>query len=208
MVICRRYLAAIPLMLMACTTGSTYDVLDEYEELDATTEVDAPSPIPGSYSPDNRDAIEQGKYMVGLLGCGVCHTDGALAGAPDREKPLAGSRTGIAYTNPLEYHEPGVVYPPNITPDEETGIGRWSDDQIALAIRAGLSIHIGSPITVMPWQGYSALRDDDVKAVVAYLRSIKPVRHRVPAKVQPGSKAIEPFVYFGVYQDRKDQARD
>jgi mono/diheme cytochrome c family protein len=140
--------------------------------------------------------------MVELLGCGVCHTDGALVGAPDTDRLLAGSRTGIAYTSPLEYRDPGVVFPPNITPDEETGIGRRSDEQILLAIRAGLSTHVGRPIALMPWQGYAALSDDDANAIVAYLRSIKPIRHRVPAEVHPGSKGTEPFVYFGVYAER------
>ena len=52
----------------------------------------------------------------------------------------------------------------------------------------------------MPWQGYAKIDDEDVEAIVAYLRSIKPVRHKVPDDVMPGKTAEYPFVYFGVYR--------
>jgi hypothetical protein len=54
----------------------------------------------------------------------------------------------------------------------------------------------------MPWQGYAKLTSDDVDAIVAYLKSIRPIRHKVPDPVQPGQKASEPFVYFGVYRSK------
>ena len=129
-------------------------------------------------------------------------TDGALVGAPDMDKALAGSRTGIAWSNPMGDELPGIVYPPNITPDVETGIGGWSDQQIAAAIRAGIGQHGSRRITVMPWQGYARISDDDIVDIVAYLRSIEPVSHQVPDEVQPGQQAVAPFVYFGVYQSR------
>ena len=55
----------------------------------------------------------------------------------------------------------------------------------------------------MPWQGYAKLNDDDVDAIVAYLRSIEPVEFEVPGQVRPGQKASQPFVYFGVYRSRR-----
>ena len=54
----------------------------------------------------------------------------------------------------------------------------------------------------MPWQGYARLLDEDVEAIVAYLRSIKPVEHEVPGAVAPGTRASAPFVYFGTYRSR------
>ena len=148
------------------------------------------------------DAIDRGENLVELLGCGACHTNGTFDGAPDLSRPLAGSETGIAWTSPLENEFPGVVYPPNITPDEKTGIGRWSDKQIADAIRAGIGRHGSRRIATMPWQGYAKMTDDDVDAIVAYLKSIKPIDNKVPAPVEPGQKARYPFVYFGVYRSR------
>ena len=186
----------------AAETPTPYDPLEDYEELDSSTIVDAPKPEPGRYTALDRDAIDRGEYLIELLGCGVCHTDGAFDGAPDVTKLLAGSQTGVAWTSPLEVEFPGVVYPPNITPDEATGIGKWSDQQIENAVRAGIGRHGGRRIATMPWPGYVNMTDDDVDAIVAYLRSIKPIRNRVPAPVEPGEKARHPFVYFGIYRSK------
>lgn len=192
------WMVAAGLVVAAC--AAPYDPLQDYEALEAATIVESPPAEAGSFAPANEEQVARGKYLVELLGCGVCHTNGALEGAPDRTKLLAGSRIGIAYTNPLEHRNPGVVYPPNLTPDTETGIGSRSDVEIANAIRSGVGQHGGRPITVMPWQGYSRMTEDDVLAMVSYLRSIKPVRHEVPAAVPPGRRASEPFVHFGVYR--------
>lgn len=189
-------------IVIACATEPSFDLLEHYEEVDATTILDAPKPPASNIAPENRESIARGEYLIELLGCGSCHTDGALIGEPNFERSLAGSRTGIAYSNPFEYRNPGVVYPPNITPDEQTGIGLWSDQQIIEAVRAGLGRHGNRRILVMPWQGYAKISEDDVYAIVGYLRSIDPVRHRVPEDVRPGRRAQEPFVHFGVYRSR------
>lgn len=196
-----------PLFLMACATDAVteapYDPLQDYEELDATTILPAPAPVAGNFAPEHRFQVERGRYLVELLGCGSCHTDGALEGAPQLNKALAGSRIGIAYMNPLGTERPGIVYPPNITPDRDTGIGLWSDQEIERAIRIGLGRHVGRPIAVMPWQGYTKMTDEDVLAIVSYLRSIDPVEHQVPDEVAPGRKASSPFIYYGVYRSRE-----
>lgn len=183
-----------------CVTEAPADLAQGYEEVDAVTVVDAPSPEPGTFAPQNRGQVEHGEYLVELLACGSCHTNGALTGEPDLGHPLAGSRTGIAFTSPLDNKRPGVVYPPNITPEKETGIGDWSDGQIARAIRAGIGRHADRRITTMPWQGYAKMSAEDIAAIVSYLRSIKPIRHVVPEAVEPGHLARSPFVYFGVYR--------
>lgn len=191
------------LMLYGCATDSGLDWAGEYEELDTTTVIDAPDPVAGSYHPSKRDKVDRGAYLIGLLGCGSCHTNGAFDGAPEIEYSLAGSDTGIAFTNPLGDKYPGIVYPANITPDMDTGIGQWSDSQIANAIRAGIGRHGSRRIATMPWQGYAQLTDDDVDALVAYLRSIKPIKKSVPGEVKPGEVASNPFVYFGVYRNKR-----
>jgi mono/diheme cytochrome c family protein len=193
---------AAALLVAACASESPYDPLGDYEELNSTSAVPVPRPPTQRVAPADRDAVERGAYLVELLGCGACHTNGALEGDPDLSRALAGSRTGIAYTNPLEHKNPGVVYPPNITPDEKTGIGLWSDSQVANALRAGVGRHGDRRLFTMPWQGYAKLNDDDVDAIVAYLKSIDPVEFEVPGQVRPGQKATQPFVYFGVYRTR------
>ncbi len=194
----------LPILLVACATESEpqYNPMQDYEQLDVTTVLDAPSPNPGNFAPEHQYQVARGKYLVELLGCGACHTDGALEGVPDTDMALAGSDIGIAFANPLGNKDPGVVFPPNITPDKETGIGLWSDKQIARAIRVGVGRHARRRIAVMPWKGYAKMTEEDLMAIVSYLRSIKPTHHQVPDEVEPGEKASEPFVYFGVYRSR------
>lgn len=196
-------LVVASVFVAACAAEAPHDVLAGHEEVNATTILDAPSPLPGTFSPDKRFLVERGEYMVELLGCGSCHTNGALQGAPDMDRPLAGSQTGIAYTSPLGGDHPGIVYPANITPDPKTGIGDWTDQQIANAVRAGIGRHGNRRISTMPWQGYARISDDDVDAIVGYLRSIRPVEHRVPEAVAPGQRARAPYVYFGVYRSKQ-----
>lgn len=189
------------LSITACAGGSYFDPLVDYEQVSATTILDAPTPT--DIAPENVEVVSRGEYLVELLGCGACHTDGALIGEPNMQTPLGGSRIGIAYTNPLRDRYPGVVYAPNITPDDETGIGRWTDQQITDAVRAGIGRHGDRRILVMPWQGYAQISSADARAIVAYLRSIKPVRHAVPGEVPPGTRASQPYVHFGVYRSRE-----
>ena len=193
------------LMLMSifafgCATPTS--PLDDYEELDAETILDAPTPAARTVAPENRASVAHGEYLVELLGCGTCHTDGALIGEPRSDRALAGSSVGIAYTNPLEIKYPGVVFAPNITPDKETGIGAWTDRQIAAAIKSGIGRHGSKPIVVMPWQSFARLTAADVNAIVGYLRHIEPVTHRVPDSVRPGQRSRERYVHFGVYRSR------
>lgn len=198
----RMCLILFPVLLSSCASEPPASPLAGLEELKSTRILDAPSPLPGNFAPENRYMVERGEYLVELLGCGGCHTDGALEGAPRLDKALAGSGIGIAYMNPFGNDLPGIVYPPNITPDPETGIGDWSDDQIAAAVSAGLGRHPSRRIAVMPWQGYAKLSEEDATAIVAYLRSIKPVSNKVPDEVIPGQRAAAPFVYFGIYRSR------
>jgi mono/diheme cytochrome c family protein len=113
--------------------------------------------------------VERGRYIVEVIGaCGNCHTPQGPDG-PDMRRHLAG---GI----PIEL--PGIyAVPRNITPDRETGIGDWTDAEIIRAIREGVRPDgrvLGPP---MPFALYRHISDSDVAAIVAYLRTVKPVRN-------------------------------
>lgn len=117
--------------------------------------------------------LERGKYLMnGPVACGNCHTPRGPDGVRLPGQELAGGFT---------IEEPGLftAVVPNITPDPETGIGKWTDEQIIAAIREGKrpdgSI-IGPP---MPIPFYRNMSDSDAKAIVAYLRSVKPVSNKV-----------------------------
>ncbi len=151
-------------------------------------------------SASDEAAVQQGRYLVGLLGCASCHTDGALLGTPDPAKSLAGSSIGIAYTDPMVDQFPGAVYPSNLTPDNETGLGEWSNEDIAKMLRSGTTRHGRQTMPIMPWTSYAQLSEADALAIARYLKSIPPVAHRVPQRVLPGNPTRTPLVHVGLYR--------
>jgi mono/diheme cytochrome c family protein len=117
--------------------------------------------------------VERGAYLVTTIGaCGNCHTPRDAAGHVIPGMALAGG---------LEFDDApiGHVVGPNITPEPETSIGRWTEAQIVTALRDGKrpdGTIIGPP---MPIPSYRQLSDRDAAAIAAYLRILKPVRHAV-----------------------------
>jgi len=185
-------------LMLACASPNP---LEDYEELEPATILEHPRALDSGEYP--AEVVAHGQYLAKLLRCGACHTDGALAGRPDSERLMAGSSVGIAFTNPLDDSRPGVVYPSNLTPDPETGLGGWNEREIIQMIRTGDNRHGGQAISLMPYLAYSDLSDDDVRAIAAYLRSLPPVRHEVPANVAQGQRARAPYVHFGVYMSKE-----
>lgn len=190
------------LMLAACSSSGPaqvgYNPLNDFEQLDPASIFATPEPNPSpNYSTEQ---LARGRYLVGLLGCGSCHTDGSLVGDPDPQRLLAGSSTGIAYTSPFIDDNPGVVYPANLTPDMETGLGLWTMERLVTMIRVGTTEHSASSIPVMPWPAYASITNDDALSIAAYLKSLPPVHHQVPENVSPGDESVAPYVHFGVYQ--------
>jgi mono/diheme cytochrome c family protein len=125
---------------------------------------------------------ERGKYLVTLAGCNDCHTPGYFFGKPDMARYLGGSDVG--------FEIPGLgVFPGrNITPDKETGIGDWTDAQIAAALTTGKRPDGRELAPIMPYHSFSYLSKDDVAAIVAFLRSVPPVKHAVEGPFKPGEK--------------------
>lgn len=192
-------LLAVAVAAIAACETPTRNPAPDLELKQPSTLLQAPAANPAA----DAARVEHGRYMVEILGCGTCHTDGALIGVPVSAHLLAGSEVGIAYGNPLETARPGVVYPPNLTPDPETGIGKWSEDAIAQFIRTGMDQVGQQHLAVMPWPAYAKLTEDDARAIAAYLRALPPVRHEVPDNVRPGQRASAPFVHFGVYMSKQ-----
>jgi mono/diheme cytochrome c family protein len=144
----------------------------------------------------DRDALARGQYLVELLSCAACHTDGQLINDPKADRYLAGSSIGIAYSN---HDMPGVVFPSNLTPHKKTGIGRWSLEEVARNIQYGIDRHGRQQLPVMPWPGYAHMAIDDARAIATYLMSLPPVKHKVPANVAPNERSTAPYVRYGVY---------
>jgi mono/diheme cytochrome c family protein len=146
-------------------------------------------------------AVQRGAYLVTTIGaCGNCHTPKDAAGKEITSQALTGG---------LEFDDPGIghVIIPNITPDKDTGTGKWTDAQIVTSLRDGTrpdGTIIGPP---MPIPVYRDLSDGDAAAVATYLRSLKPVHHAV-ARTEykiPLPPAYGPPVTHVDEPDRKDK---
>ena len=134
--------------------------------------------------------VERGQYLAHIMDCGGCHHTGAFTPQPNVETPLAGSDIGF------ELPGMGVFYPPNLTPDAETGLGKWSDAEIITAFTTGVRPDGRQLSPAMPWTSYAHINADDATALVAYLRSLKSVKHKVPGPFAAGDKPTAP--YFSV----------
>ncbi len=132
--------------------------------------------------PDRRNEVAYGEYLVRIASCGDCHTR-MEKGEPVRGMEFAG---GFAMALP----NGGVVRTSNITPDQETGIGRWTADEFVARFRtmAGHSNDPADPSgynTLMPWRYYGAMAEEDLRAMYAYLRTVPAVRSRVERFTPP-----------------------
>jgi mono/diheme cytochrome c family protein len=156
------------------------------------------------------DPVARGKYIVSTSGCHDCHTpfkptaDGgaepdfsrALSGhpesllmpaAPTPQSPwlMTAADTNTAWAGPW-----GVSFTANLTPDPETGLGKWTVRNFKDTIRTGRHFGRGRPILPpMPWPVYRNLTDEDLEAVFAYLQTVPPIRNKVPAPRPPQASA-------------------
>lgn len=145
--------------------------------------------------------IARGQYLVTIAGCNDCHTPlkmGPKGPEPDFSRMLSGhpeqlsmppapklgegpwmwsgAATNTAFAGPW-----GVSFARNLTPDKLTGIGIWDEKMFIKTIRTGRHWGVARPILPpMPWFNYAKMSNDDLRAVFAYLRSIKPVHNQVP----------------------------
>src|SRR5947209_19849072 len=131
----------------------------------------------------DKKTIERGKYLVTLGGCFDCHTPGYFLGKPDMARYLGGSDVGF------EIPGVGVFIGPNLTPDPDTGLGKWSEAQIVTAIQAGKRPDGRELAPIMPWRGFANLTKSDAYAIAAYLKSLPPVDHKVAGPFGPDEKA-------------------
>ncbi|MCA8909834.1 MAG: cytochrome c [Rhodospirillaceae bacterium] len=139
------------------------------------------------------DQVARGAYLVSIMDCTGCHTGRMADGAPDPNQYLTGATIGF------EMPDLGIFWPPNLTSDP-TGIGDWSDEEVATAIRTGERPDGRILAPIMPWMSYASLTDDDVAALVAYLRTLPPTENEVPAPVASGAEAVLPYFAFAVPQ--------
>ncbi len=121
--------------------------------------------------------LERGRYIAtAMTGCIYCHSphDWAAPGTP-----FVAGMEGAGEVEPYA-DLPGKIVAPNLTPDPATGVGTWSDDQLARAIREGVGHDGRALFPLMPYTRFRDMSDEDLASVVVYLRSLPAVRHELP----------------------------
>jgi mono/diheme cytochrome c family protein len=141
-----------------------------------------PAPVEAPVAtPAKSDRLKYGGYLVTIGGCVDCHSQ------QDKGKPKA----GLEYAGGFELRiKPYLVRSANITPDEETGIGKWTEERFLAKFKGYSNLNYENApkssqanFTLMPWYGLSQLQEDDLKAIYAHLRTLTPVRN--PVEVHP-----------------------
>jgi len=164
--------------------------------------------VPAAVAQD-KAAVKRGLYLVTLGGCNDCHSPKLMTPQgpqPDSARLLSGhpanvqvapiapgtlsSEKWIAMTNGdfTAWAGPwGISFAANLTPDKATGLGGWTAEQFIQSTRTGKHLGVGRPILPpMPIASLATLTDADLKAIFAYLKSIKPISNQVPPSVPPG----------------------
>ncbi len=150
--------------------------------------------------------VTRGKYLVTVAGCNDCHTPwkmGAEGPEPDMSRMLSGHPqdanfppapklpdgpwiTVVGATNTAWSGPWGVSYTANLTPDPETGLGKWTLRNFVDTIRTGRHLGRGRPVLPpMPIRMYRNFTDDDLEAIYSFLRTIPVVQNRVPEPLPP-----------------------
>jgi hypothetical protein len=167
------------------------------------------NPVPAAGEKDTGQTdIDRGQYLVTVAGCHDCHTpkkfgpdgmsldyDREFMGHPaDEQLPAVpdgvlsmdgwvfmGNSHLSGFAGPW-----GISYAANLTPDEETGIGSWTEEMFIKAMRTGQHMGEGRPILPpMPWFNLVEAKEEDLKAIYAYLQSLRPIYNPVPEPVPP-----------------------
>jgi hypothetical protein len=132
--------------------------------------------------------LERGKYLATILDCAGCHTDGTVGGKPNPKLEMAGSDIGMPVGGL------GWFFPPNLTPDKQTGLGDWSIEEIVEALRTGARPDGRELAPVMPWRAYALMPKADAVAIATYLKSLKPIKHQVPMAFGESEKPTAPYL--------------
>jgi mono/diheme cytochrome c family protein len=125
--------------------------------------------------------IERGKYLAThVAGCIECHSSHDMTKYSGPVIP--GTEGGGGFVFDQKLGMPGVLYGRNITPDSATGIGTWTDDEILRAITQGINKHGDTLFPLMPYPTLNRMAKDDLLSIIAYIRTLKPIKNAVPAR--------------------------
>jgi mono/diheme cytochrome c family protein len=171
-------LGVVLLTLMAWLVVNLPQIIPAEQLAQAVTQ-SVPRPDTAKMPPHQAALVERGAYLFTTTSCAFCHGNDGSGG------------------NKISWKNFGTLYTRNISSDHDAGIGAWSDAQVARAIRTGVSRH-GRQLhwQGMTWDLLSNLDEEDVRALVAYLRMLPPVRKAVPSVRPPNSDDCDTYTFF------------
>jgi len=139
-----------------------------------------PHPDPERLSdPAQRALVERGRYLYTIASCALCHGPDGAGGAK------------------LSWRVLGTVWARNLTPDRDTGLGAWTDGEIARAMRSGIAKD-GRPLhwQAMIWDHASNWDEEDLRALIAFLRALPPLHRAVPTPRPPAADDCEVYTFW------------
>jgi mono/diheme cytochrome c family protein len=168
---------------------------------------ESPTPAPAASAADAGSArVERGRYLVTTAGCHDCHTPLQMTPrgpAPDMSRALSGHPADlvmppapslppgpwlvtVAATNTAWAGPWGVSFTANLTPDRDSGLGTWTEQNFIDTIRNGRHMGAGRPLLPpMPIEVYANMSDEDLGAIFAYLQTLPAISNRVPDPIAP-----------------------
>lgn len=153
----------------------------------------------------NIKLVKRGEYLVNIIGCHDCHTPSKMGpNGPEKDmtRMLSGHPQDLVMTPQPKVADPwmasfsgtmtawggpwGVSFTRNLTPDKETGLGDWTDENFIATMRTGRRMGKGRAILPpMPFDAFKNMSDNDLKAIFAYLQSIPAIKNKIPEPVAP-----------------------
>ena len=160
-----------------------------------------------------KTVLKRGEYLANnVAACMDCHSK------RDLEKysgpVIPGTEGGGGMVFDQKFGLPGVLHGKNITPDNETGIGTWTDDELLRAITQGISKNGDTLFPLMPYPNFNRMAKEDLLSIIAYIRTLKPIRNKVPprqlmmpiAAAYPGP-ALQPSIDGNVRPPESDKVK-
>lgn len=138
-----------------------------------------PRDLAYSKKPTDTNSVEYGKYIATFAACGDCHTN------QEKGQPIKGMEYAGGFV--IQNSKTTAIKSANITPDMETGIGKWSEDYFVEMFKSyskekgfvSKKVEPGQFNTVMPWIKYSGMKESDLRALYKYLRTLKPINNKI-----------------------------
>lgn len=139
-------------------------------------------PQAGNKEDSLKAVLERGEYLVHhVAGCLDCHSNRDFLKYSGPIVPGTEGGGGFGFDDKIAPGLiPGIVYAKNITPDPETGIGSWTDEEILRAMTQGISKKGDTLFPLMPYLNYNRMAKEDLLSIIAYIKTLKPIKNKVP----------------------------